>query len=188
MLEASEVQTMSVQRVWKTAAAASLLAVALGCAASPRQRPISAGPVATGPGTTASARKFLEGRWVLESMVVNPPGGKPITLKGTGVLNYDDFGNMEMNIKADEASSDLLRAGGVVIPDGVIATTGRTAIDVPNKTLTYIVEGQASAMKTGGGPLSPNRPRHWEVNGDVLTLTTKDESGAPLSVSRWKKS
>ena len=59
---------------------------------------------------------------------------------------------------------------------------------MPNKTLTYILEGQASAMKTGGGPLSPNRPRHWEVSGDVLTLTTKDESGAPLSVSRWKKS
>ncbi len=97
----------------------------------------------TGAGTTAAARKFLEGRWLLESAVITPPGGKPITLKGTGVLNYDDFGNLEMNIKADEASSDLLRAGGIVIPDGVIATTGRTAIDMQNKTLTYIVEGQA---------------------------------------------
>lgn len=179
---------MCTKRRWKVTAAASLLVVVTACAASERQRPVSMGPVATGAGTTAAARKFLEGRWVLESMVVNPPGGKPITLKGTGVLNYDDFGNMEMNIKADEAASDLLRAGGVVIPDGVISTTGRTAIDVQNKTLTYIVEGQASAMKTGGGPLSPNRPRHWEVTGDVLTLTTKDESGAALSISRWKKS
>jgi hypothetical protein len=42
-------------------------------------------------------------------------------------------------------------------------------------------------MKTGGGPLSANKPRHWEVNGDVLTLTTRDDSGAPSSVSRWKK-
>jgi hypothetical protein len=141
-----------------------------------------------GAGTTASARKFLEGRWVLESMIVTPPGGKPITLKGSGVLNYDDFGNMAMNIRADEASSDLLRAGGVVIPDGVISTTGRTVIDLQNKTLTYILEGQPSAMRTGGGPLSANRPRHWEVNGDMLTLTTKDASGAALSVSRWKKS
>ena len=180
--------TMQTQRVWKTTSIATLLAIGIGCAASERQRPVSMGPVATGPGTLTAARKFLEGRWILESMVVTPPGGKPITLKGTGVLNYDDFGNLEMNIKADEASSDLLRAGGVVIPDGVIATTGRTAIDLPNKTLTYILEGQASAMKTGGGPLSPNRPRHWEVNGDVLTLTTKDDSGAPLSISRWKKS
>jgi len=178
---------MTVNRVWKAAAVALALVGAVACAASERQRPVSMGPVATGAGTTAAARKFLEGRWILESMVVNPPGGKPITMKGTGVLTYDDFGNMEMNVKADEASSDLLRAGGVVIPDGVINTSGRTAIDVPNKTLTYILEGQASAMKTGGGPLSPNRPRHWEVARDVLTLTTKDESGAVLSTSRWKR-
>ena len=179
---------MSMKRVWKAAVVAALLAVTFGCAASERQRVVSMGPVATGAGTTAAARKFLEGRWILESAVITPPGGKPITLKGTGVLNYDDFGNLEMNIKADEASSDLLRAGGVVIPDGVISTSGRTAIDMQNKTLTYMLEGQASAMKTGGGPLSPNRPRHWEVTGDVLTLTTRDDSGAPLSVSRWKKS
>jgi hypothetical protein len=164
------------------------LATAMACAASERQRPVSMGPVATGAGTLTAARKFLEGRWILESMVVTPPGAKPITLKGSGVLTYDDFGNLEMNLKADEASSDLLRAGGVVIPDGVVSTKGRTAIDMQNRTLTYILEGQASAMKTGGGPLSPNRPRHWEVAGDVLTLTTKNESGAVLSTSRWKKS
>jgi hypothetical protein len=163
-------------------------ATAMACAASERQRPVSMGPVATGAGTLTAARKFLEGRWILESMVVTPPGAKPITLKGSGVLTYDDFGNLEMNLKADEASSDLLRAGGVVIPDGVVSTKGRTAIDMQNRTLTYILEGQASAMKTGGGPLSPNRPRHWEVAGDVLTLTTKNESGAVLSTSRWKKS
>ena len=179
---------MNMRQVWKAVAIAVSLASALACAASERQRVVSMGPVETGAGTTAAARKFLEGRWLLESAVITPPGGKPITLKGTGVLNYDDFGNLEMNIKADEASSDLLRAGGLVIPDGVISTTGRTAIDVQNKTLTYIVEGQASSMKTGGGPLSPNKPRHWEVNGDVLTLTTKDDTGAPASVSRWKKS
>lgn len=174
-------------RVWKATAVAVLLIGAIGCSASPRQRPISAGPVATGAGTTTAARKFLEGRWILESFVLNQAGAQPITLKGTGVLTYDDFGNLEMNVKADEASADLMRAGGIAMRDGVISTSGRTAIDVPNKTLTYILDGQPSAMKTGGGPLSPNRPRHWEVSGDLLTLTIKDDSGAPVAVSRWKK-
>ena len=178
---------MGIKRAWKVAGVTVVLAAITACAASSRQRPISQGPVETGAGTLTAARKFLEGRWILESAVITPPGGKPITLKGTGVLNYDDFGNLEMNIKADEASSDLLRAAGVLIPDGVIATKGRTAIDLQNKTLTYILEGQAAAMKTGGGPLSPNKPRHWEVTGDVLTLTTRDDSGAPMSVSRWKR-
>jgi hypothetical protein len=179
---------MRIDRALRCAAVAALLTGALACAASERQRVVSMGPVPTGAGTTAAARKFLEGRWILESAVITPPGAAPITVKGTGLLTYDGFGNMEMRITADQGSSDLLRAGGVVIPDGVIETSGRTAVDMQNKTLTYIVEGQASSMKTGGGPLSPNKPRHWEVNGDVLTLTTRDESGAAMSVSRWKKS
>jgi len=64
---------------------------------------------------------------------------------------------------------------------------GRTVIDLQNRTLTYFLAGQRSGYATGGGPLAPNRPRHWEVTGDVLTLTTKDDAGAPLSISTWKK-
>jgi len=180
--------TGSLEQTWKAAGVAVLVALTMACAASPRQRPISAGPVDTGPGTLTAARKFLEGRWILESFVVNPPGKAPITLKGTGVLNYDDFGNLTMQVKADEASSDLLRASGIVIPDGVISTTGRTVLDMQNRTLTYVLEGQPGSMRTGGGPLATNRPRHWVVDADILTLTTRDDSGAPASVSRWKKS
>ena len=61
-------------------------------------------------------------------------------------------------------------------------------IDLQNKTLTYFVEGQPSSLQTGGGPLATNKPRHWEVAGDVLTLTTRDDNGAPVSISKWKKS
>jgi hypothetical protein len=90
-----------------------------------------------------------------------------------------------MEIRADQASSDVLRAAGVNIRDGIISTDGRTAIDLQNNTLTYFLEGQPA---TGTGPLAMNRPRHWEVTQDQLTLTTRDDSGAPISVSRWKRS
>jgi hypothetical protein len=180
---------MGVKRGWKVAGVTVVIAAVTACAtASPRQRPISKGPVDTGAGSLTAARKYLEGRWVLESFVLNPPGRAPITLKGSGVLNYDDFGNLRMDVKADEASADLLRAAGITIPDGVISTTGRTVIDMQNKTLTYVLEGQPSSMTTGGGPLATNRPRHFDVTADVLTLTTRDDKGAPLSISRWKKS
>jgi hypothetical protein len=119
---------------------------------------------------------------------VRPPGQAAIQLKGSGVLSYDNFGNLRMEIRADQASSDLLRAAGIDIPDRVISTSGRTAIDLQNHTLTYFLEGQASSMATGGGPLAPNRPRHWEVTDDVLTLTTRDDNGAPLSIGRWTRS
>lgn len=170
-------------RLSLTCLAVGALAIAnAGCAAAPRQRPVEMGPVDTGPQTLTAARKYLEGNWALESFEVYPPGKPAITLKGSGNLSYDDFGNLKIDIRADQASSDLLRAAGIDIRDGVISSDGRTAVDMQNRTLTYIVQGQP-----GKGPLSLARPRHWEVDGNLLTLTTKDESGKPLSVGRWRK-
>ena len=170
---------------WKPAVAALMLlaAAAAAYAGEPRQR----AQIDKGPGSLTAARKYLEGRWGLESFEVRPPGKPPIMLKGSGVLNYDDFGNLTMEIRADQDTSDLLRAAGIEIRDGVISTKGRTAIDLQNRTLTYFIEGQRSGYVTGGGPLAPGRPRHWEVTEDVLTLTTKDDAGAPLSIGRWRK-
>jgi hypothetical protein len=162
----------------------SVLAAAAGCAGGPRQRPVEMGPVDTGPQTIAAARKYLAGRWTLETFEVFPPGKSPITLKGAGTLSYDDFGNLKIEIRADEKSSDLLRAAGIDIRDGVISSEGRTAVDMQNRTLTYIVPSQAPNTV---GPLGLQRPRHWQVEGDVLTLTTKDEAGKPLSVGVWRR-
>ena len=176
---------------WHRVAAGSLLLLAaggvggaLGCAAKPRERPIPLGPVDTGPGTLTTARRFLEGRWTLESFEVYPPGKPPVALKGSGTLVYDEMGNLRMEIRADEASADLLRGAGIDIRDGVISTEGRTAIDLQNRTLTYVLEGQAPLVE---GPLGTRHPRHWVVDGDTLTLTTKDEGGRPLSVGRWRR-
>src|SRR4029450_7135438 len=89
-----------------------------------------------------------------------------------------------MDIRADQTSSDILRAAGVEIRDGVISSNGRTVVDMQNRTLTYILEGQTPSAT---GPLAINRPRHWQVEGTLLTLTTQDEAGKPLSVGRWRK-
>ena len=163
----------------------TIAVTAAGCASAPRERPIPMGEVDKGTGTLASARKFLQGRWTLESFEVYPPGKGPIALKGSGSLLYDDMGNMRMEIRADQQSADALRQAGMDIRDGVISTDGRTAIDLQNRTLTYVLEGQAPLIE---GPLSMRIPRHWVVEGDTLTLTTKDQAGKPLSVGRWKRS
>ena len=155
-----------------------------GCAGTTRQRNVEGKPVDTGAGSLTAARKYLEGRWSLQSFDVYPPGKGPVTLKGAGTLTYDAFGNLTMEIRADQAASDLLRAAGIDIRDGIISSSGRTAVDMPNRTLTYVIQGQPTA---GMGPLAPSRPRHWQVDGDVLTLTTKDDAGNALSVGRWKK-
>jgi hypothetical protein len=154
------------------------------CKAAPITRPIEGGPVATGAGSLTAARKFLEGRWSLESFEVHPPGKPVVTLKGMGTLTYDDFGNLRMEIRADQTAADMLRAAGIDIRDGIISSDGRTAVDIPNRTLTYTIQGQPAA---GTGPLAMNRPRHWEVEGNLLTLTTKDDAGNVASVGRWRK-
>ena len=125
-------------------------------------------------------------RRALDTRVVRglPAGRPPITLKGSGTLSYDEFGNLKMDIRADQASSDVLRAAGVQIVDGVISSGGRTVVDMQNRTLTYVLADQPPS---GTGPLAINRPRHWQVEGTLLTLTTQDETGKPLSVGRWRK-
>ena len=157
-----------------------------GCAAAPRQRAREGGPVDTGAGTLTSARKFLEGRWSLESFQVFPAGKPPVTIKGQGTVSYDDFSNLTMDVRADEASAQALRAAGVEVKNNGFSTTGRAVVDMQKKTLTYVVSKDGSiAGQTG--PLDLNLPRHWEVEGDKLTLTTKDASGAPQFVSIWRR-
>ena len=177
---------MMLRAVLKRSVVALVLASAVGCASAPRQRPVKGGDVDQGPESITAARKFLQGRWTLESFEVFPPGKAAITLKGSGTLDYDDFGNLRMEIRADEQSADLLRAAGVEMRDGTISSDGRAAVDLQNRTLTYILPGQTGMTPTPG-PLAPTRPRHWEVKDDLLVLSTRDEAGKTLSTGRWTR-
>jgi hypothetical protein len=148
--------------------------------------PQKGGPVPTGAGSTAAARRFLEGRWGLLSFEVFPPGRPPLSVAGEGVLTYDAYGNMDVQIRVDEATAKQLETVGIPSTRGTISTSGRTAVDLQSHTLTYFIEGQPP-LGAPSGPLALNRPRHWEVEGDVLTLTTRGDDGQPLSVARWRK-
>jgi hypothetical protein len=157
-----------------------------GCAAAPRTRPVKMGDVDTGPGTLTAARKYLEGRWSLLSFEVHPPGKDPIQLKGSGTLNYDAYSNLDIEIRTDPETGARLGQAGITLDQGVIASHGRVVVDMANHTMTYIVPGQP-APGAPAGPLALSRPRHWEVKGNVLTLTTLDDGGQPLSIGTWQK-
>ena len=163
--------------------------VALGIAGC---GPARTGPVQTGPGTLDAARKYLEGRWGLISYEVFPPGQPSIQLSekvGSGSLTYDAFGNLEIEIRVTDpkVAEDLERAG-IPLTQGRISTTGRTAIDMQQRTITYFLQGEPPLLTSRpGGPLSFRRPRYWEVEGNVLTLTTKGDDGKPSSVGKWQK-
>jgi hypothetical protein len=160
--------------------------VVFACAPSPRQRPILLSEVPGGAGSLVEARKYLEGRWTLQSYEVFPPGAPPIELKGRGTLTYDQFGNLEIEVHADKASVPYLSRAGIETTNGVLMTKGRTAVDMQQHTLTYMLEGQPP-LGAPSGPLALNRPRYWQVDGNILTLTTRDDEGKPTSVGRWVK-
>jgi hypothetical protein len=144
------------------------------------------GPVATGPGTLTSARQFLEGRWGLASFEIFPPGKEPLRLTGHGTLVYDRFGNLAMELRVDEREALVLEEVGIPHEDGVVSLKGRTVIDLQAQTLVFVLDGQPP-FGAPSGPLALNRRRYWAVEHDVLTLTTKDDHGRPLSIGRWER-
>ena len=144
------------------------------------------GPVDEGPGTTAAARRYLQGRWSLLSFEVFSEGRPPLRLNGQGTLTYDAFGNLDVELRVDAATAPMLVAAGIPVTRGVVSTSGRTVIDLQARTLTYFLEGQPP-FGAPSGPLALNRPRHWQVDGNVLTLTTKGDDGRPVSIARWEK-
>jgi hypothetical protein len=156
------------------------------CTSAPWNGPIKAGPTETGAGSVAAGRKYLEGRWKLLSYDVFFPGEPAITLRGDGLLTYDEYGNLTTEIRVDEPTARILEKGGIRTTNGAYLTNGRAVVDMQSRTLTYVLEGEP-ALGMPSGPLALNRPRHWEVEGNVLTLTTKGEDGQPLSVGRWQK-
>ncbi len=170
-------------RVSRTLTALSITLVVCGTAAC-TYKPRTA-PPNTGAGTVNQARKYLEGTWSLVSFTIYPPGGAPVEMKGKGTLVFDDFSNMTMTLDADAASAALLAKAGIPMERNRFSTTGKTIVDMQNKTLKYVLEGQHIAVTTG--PMAVERLRYWEVTDNTLTLTTKDDSGQPLSVGKWQR-
>ena len=100
---------------WTRTMSVLLVLTAAGCTV----KPISTGPVSTGPGTLAAARKYLEGQWTLVSYEIFPPGRSPIQLNGSGTLSYDAFSNLDMEIRVDAPTAESLRQAGITTENGV---------------------------------------------------------------------
>jgi hypothetical protein len=175
---------MSAARLYIAATIAALAIPAL--ASPPPQYYPKLGPTETGPGTAAAARQFLEGRWSLISFEILPADGPPIHVPGSGSLTYDDYGNLNVEIRVDPATATRLDTAGIPTVKGVLSIKGRTAIDMQSHTLTYFLEGQP-ALGAPSGPLALNRKRYWAVEGNVLTLSTLASDGRALSTARWQK-
>jgi hypothetical protein len=171
---------MTLSRRLTALALALAVTGAAACTYKPRTEPPN-----TGQGTVNQARKYLEGNWSLVSFTVYDAAGTPFAMKGSGTLVYDDFSNMTMDLNADAATAGLLAKAGLQMENNRFSTKGKVIVDMQNKTLKYVLEGQHISVTTG--PMAVERLRYWDVDGNTLTLTTRDDNGKPLSVGKWQR-
>ena len=164
------------------AAMAAALVTIGGCA----PKPIGLARVDTGGTTLAVARKHLQGRWDLLSFELHSTGHDPIQMKGEGTLLFDGFGNLEMEIQTDETTGQALSDEGIPFEKGTALGEGRTAVDMSHQTLTFVPEGQPLIVPPAG-PLAAIHPRYWTVEGDGLTVSTRDDVGNATTVGRWRR-
>ena len=161
------------------AAVAAAFVTIGGCA----PKPIGLRPVDTGAARCRRA-EALEGRWGLLSFEVHPPGRDVIKVPARA--RCCSFGNLEMEIRTDETTRQALSEAGIPLEKGRLSVKGRTAVDMAHQHLDLRAAGPAADRAALRTPCR-HPPRHWTVEGDVLTLGTKDDLGNPTTVGRWRR-
>jgi len=149
------------------------------CKGGPTDRPIKMSPVDTGPGSLEATRRALEGSWTLLSLELVDARGAKTAVKATGSLKYDAFGNMSIHGVVDDPAMQ-----GKVVLD----YDGRIIIDTAKKQ--YLPAGLTSSQPVDPAqiaPVSPDKIRRYELNGDSLVVTYLGETGHPTAVAHWQR-
>ena len=169
---------MRVDRRWLVliVAVAPLLAA---CPSAPRVRPVKAGDVNTGPGSLESVRRQLQGTWELVEAVVFDASGKATPRKAEGRLTYDEYGNLTIDAHTtDPAAPPAAREASL------LAFKGRAVLDVVKHELKLMdMTGNVNPDEV----LSPERRRRYEINAELMTLSSFDASGRVTAIATWRK-
>jgi hypothetical protein len=159
--------------------AAALVFTTWGCAAAPLERPLPTTRIDKGAGTLESTRKALEGTWKLQSLDVVQADGKTKRVKAGGTLTYDAFGGMVIRAAIEDPA-----LSGTLVLD----YSGRIVIDiVKSEFYPQDLESDRPADAAEIVPISPDKIRRFELNGDSLVVTTLDKASKPAAVIHWHR-
>ena len=152
-------------------------------------------PVATGSAnTTATARKQLEGRWILVAVTVNAVDGKRVTPQAAGDLTLDEFSNLKIEYRLSDSGRSALEGIGMRSPNPVVSGYARVVIHPQRHTVTSMppdanappLDAAAAALRAH--PLAVEHLRYYTLGSDgILTLTTRYENGKEATRSTWKR-
>ena len=173
-----------VLRVSSALIAGVLSALALGaCAASERQRTISAGPVETGPGSLEATRKQLEGTWTLTRFEVANAAGQLTPVKAKAQLTYDAFGNLSIKGVLEEP----LPGQSTISDAPALVYAGRAIIDTARQEL--VLTGTASVEPDPAvlAKIGIDARRKYEVSPSQLIMSALDAGGRITSRATYRK-
>ena len=167
---------MSVRRRVSTACWVPVVLLLVACHPAPRNAPLKMGPVDTGRGRSSRSDASCRVTWDLVKFETMSPQGQPTDVKASGVLTYDEFGNLTMYGKAEAPT------GGPLALD----ISGRSVIDVTKHQLK-ILNVTGNAQVTEMQEVSLDRIRAYSFDGPLLRLATMDAAGHVSATSVWKK-
>jgi hypothetical protein len=178
---------MSINPKVRAALGAAVVAsccVLAACAASERQRTISAGPVESGPGTVGAMRAQLAGTWTLTRFEVLNAAGQLTPVRAKAQLTYDTFGNLSIKGVLEEP----LPGQKTVTDAPALMYTGRAVIDAARQELVLMgVDATVEPDPSIVAKIAMDARRKFTVTATELTMSAMDAQGKVISRASYKK-
>jgi hypothetical protein len=178
---------MSINPKVKAALGAAMVAsccVMTACAASERQRTISAGPVESGPGTVGATRAQLAGTWTLTRFEVLNAAGQLTPVRAKAQLTYDTFGNLSIKGVLEEP----LPGQTTVTEAPALMYTGRAVIDAAKQELVLMgVDATVEPDPSIVAKIAMDARRKFTVTATELTMSAMDAQGKVISRASYRK-
>ena len=160
----------------------------VGCTPGPMNAPgkgVSSNkpiPLGSDPssGSVEAARRQLTGTWDLVSLESVPPsGGARVPVKASGMLVYDEYGNLTIDAHTTDPAAPVAAREATLL-----TFKGRAVIDVPNSELKLMaLTGNVDPNEV----LAPERRRKYVFEGELLKLSAVDAAGTVTSIATWKR-
>jgi len=173
---------------YRLALTAAAVMAAAACTPGPVTSPRGAAPRTSGggalnpdapSGSVEATRRLLSGTWALVSLQYAPTGGKLASIKATGTLVYDEFGNLTIDARTTDPNAPV--AAREV---NMMSFKGRAVVDpVKSELKMMAVTGNVNPDEV----LSPEWRRRYEVTPSTLKLTSFNEKGDVTAVSTWHR-
>jgi len=153
------------------------------CAASPRQRPVSAGPVEFGPDSLEATRRQLAGTWTMTRLEALDQAGHLVPVKANAQLTYDEFGNLTITATLEEPLPGQKSVGDA----SNLNYKGRATIDTARHELVFTGNSTAAPDPGTLKAIGLESRRKYELDGQTLTMSTLNKDGKVILRTTYRK-